>query len=121
MSDELRPASGHRHDQRRNRGAPSWWSELERLDLPEDVSDSTSHPMAQRPAPRRPTRTRSSDRVARWRAAALGALALLVAVALTMIAIGGGSARGVVSVILIFGVPAVLAVVTATVIVRRSG
>ena len=80
--------------------------------------------MAARPAPRRPRRPTSAhsrDRVARWRTAALGALALLVSVALTMVAIGGGAARTVVSVVLIFGVPAVLAVVTATVIVRRSG
>ena len=48
-------------------------------------------------------------------------MALLVAVALTIVAIGGGSLRPVVAVVLVFGVPAVLAVVTATVIVRRSG
>jgi hypothetical protein len=120
MSDELRSAQGHRHEQRRNRGAPSWWSELERVDLPEDVEDSTSRPMAARPAPRRPVSAHRRDRVARWRSAALGAVAFLVAVALTMVAIGGGAARTVVSVVLIFGVPAVLAVVTATVIVRRS-
>ena len=122
MSDELRSAPGHRPEQRRNRGAPSWWADLERLDLPEDHTDSTSGPAPPRPpAPRRPGPRRSSDRLARWRAAALGGMALLVAVALTIVAIGGGSVRPVVAVLLVFGVPAVLAVVTATVIVRRSG
>jgi len=122
MSDELRSAPGHRPEQRRNRGAPSWWADLERLDLPEDHTDSTSGPAPPRPpAPRRHGPRRSSDRLARWRAAALGGMALLVAVALTIVAIGGGSLRPVVAVLLVFGVPAVLAVVTATVIVRRSG
>jgi hypothetical protein len=122
MSDELRSAPGHRPEQRRNRGAPSWWSELERADLPADDNDSRSTPAPPRPrAPRRPRPVRSSDRLARWRAAAIGAVALLIAVAMCMIAIGGGSARTVVAVVLIFGVPAALAVVTATVIVRRSG
>ncbi|TMD95294.1 MAG: hypothetical protein E6I76_10840 [Chloroflexi bacterium] len=122
MSDELRSAPGHRPEQRRNRGAPSWWADLERLDLPEDHTDSTSGPAPPRPpAPRRHGPRRSSDRLARWRAAALGGMALLVAVALTIVAIGGGSLRPVVAVVLVFGVPAVLAVVTATVIVRRSG
>ena len=122
MSDELRSAPGHRPEQRRNRGAPSWWADLERLDLPEDHTDSTSGPAPPRPpAPRRRGPRRSSDRLARWRAAALGGMALLVAVALTIVAIGGGSLRPVVAVLLVFGVPAVLAVVTATVIVRRSG
>ena len=122
MSDELRSAPGHRPEQRRNRGAPSWWADLERLDLPEDHTDSTSGSAPPRPpAPRRHGPRRSSDRLARWRAAALGGMALLVAVALTIVAIGGGSLRPVVAVLLVFGVPAVLAVVTATVIVRRSG
>jgi hypothetical protein len=121
MSDELRSAPGHRPEQRRNRGAPSWWAELERADLPQDDSDSTSHPAPARNAPRRPRPVRSSDRLARWRAAAIGAVAVLIAVAMCIVAIGGGSARAVVAVVLVFGVPAALAVVTATVIVRRSG
>src|SRR5207237_390112 len=73
MSDELRSAPGHRPEQRRNRGAPSWWADLERLDLPEDHTDSTSGPAPPRPpAPRRHGPRRSSDRLARWRAAPLG-------------------------------------------------
>lgn len=121
MSDELRSAPGHRPEQRRNRGAPSWWSELERLDLPGDDS-SEPRRLAPRPSPRRPAPARRmSDRSSRLRNAALTALVVFVGALVGWIGIGGGSLRSVVVVLVVFGVPALLAVVTATLIVRRSG
>ncbi len=123
MSDELRSTPGPRHEQRRNRGAPSWWSELERVDLPEDDRSSDRlHPIVGRPAPRRSAPApRGSARIARLRTAAVLALVVVVAALVGWIGIGGGSLRSVVLVLAIFGVPALLAVVTATVIVRRTG
>ncbi len=49
------------------------------------------------------------------------ALVVVVAALVGWIGIGGGSLRSVVLVLVVFGVPALLAVVTATVIVRRTG
>lgn len=123
MSDELRSTPGPRHEQRRNRGAPSWWSELERIDLPEDDRSSDRlHPIIPRPAPRRPgPAPRSGGRAAGLRTAAVLGLVVLVAVLVGWIGMGGGSLRSVVLVLAVFGVPALLAVVTATVIVRRAG
>jgi hypothetical protein len=48
-------------------------------------------------------------------------LVVFVAALAAWIGIGGGSVRSVVVVLLVFGVPALLAVVTATVVIRRSG
>jgi hypothetical protein len=62
-----------------------------------------------------------SDRSTRLRNAALTALVVFVAALVAWIGIGGGSLRSVMVVLVVFGVPALLAVVTATVIVRRSG
>jgi uncharacterized membrane protein YccC len=123
MSDELRSAPGHRPEQRRNRGAPAWWAALDRSDLPEDDSAGASHRSpAARPAPRRPAAApRMTDRSIRLRNAAITALVVFIAALVTWIGIGGGSLRSVVVVLLVFGVPALLAVVTATLIVRRSG
>jgi hypothetical protein len=124
MSDELRSAPGHRPEQRRNRGAPRWWAELERSDLPPDDDSSTpggrppvrsstrNRPVGTRPAPSRPTRLRT---------AAITALVVFVAALVAWIGIGGGSMRSVVVVLLIFGVPALLAVVTASIVIRRAG
>lgn len=121
MSDELRSAPGHRPEQRRNRGAPAWWGALERADLPEDAGADRRAPLAP-PAPRRPAAApRQGDRSTRLRNAAVTALVVFVAALVTWIGIGGGSLRSVLVVLLVFGVPALLAVVTATVIVRRSG
>jgi hypothetical protein len=117
MSDELRSAPGHRPEQRRNRGAPAWWAALDRSDLPEDDSAGAPH---RSPAPRRPA-ARVTDRSTRLRNAAITALVVFIAALVTWIGIGGGSLRSVLVVLLVFGVPALLAVVTATLIVRRSG
>jgi uncharacterized membrane protein YccC len=121
MSDELRSAPGHRPEQRRNRGAPAWWAALDRADLPEDDDAGAPHPAA-RPAHRRPAAaSRVSDHSIRLRNAAITALVVFIAALVAWIGIGGGSLRSVVVVLLVFGVPALLAVVTATLIVRRSG
>jgi hypothetical protein len=119
MSDELRSAPGHRPEQRRNRGAPAWWAALERSDLPEDDSGGVPH---RSPSPRRPAgASRVTDRSTRLRNAAITAVVVFIAALVTWIGIGGGSLRSVLVVLLVFGVPALLAVVTATLIVRRSG
>jgi hypothetical protein len=122
MSDELRSAPGHRPEQRRNRGAPAWWAALDRSDLPEDDSAGAPHRSpAARPVPRRSAAAGVSDHSTRLRNAAITALVVFIAALVAWIGIGGGSLRSVVVVLLVFGVPALLAVVTATVIVRRSG
>jgi hypothetical protein len=122
MSDELRSAPGHRPEQRRNRGAPAWWAALDRSDLPEDESGDPHHSSAARPAPRRlVAATRVTDRSTRLRNAAITAVVVFIAALVAWIGIGGGSLRSVLVVLLVFGVPALLAVVTATLIVRRSG
>ena len=116
MSDELRSAPGHRPEQRRNRGAPVWWAALDRSDLPEDDSAGPHSPVA-RPA----TASLVSDHSTRLRNAAITAVVVFIAALVAWIGIGGGSLRSVRGVLLVFGVPALLAVVTATLIVRRSG
>ncbi|MEA2618092.1 MAG: hypothetical protein QOE72_3875 [Chloroflexota bacterium] len=123
MSDELRSAPGHRPEQRRNRGAPAWWAALDRSDLPEDDNGGDPHRSpAARPAPRRlVAATRVIDRSTRLRNAAITAVVVFIAALVAWIGIGGGSLRSVLVVLLVFGVPALLAVVTATLIVRRSG
>ncbi len=123
MSDELRSAPGHRPEQRRNRGAPAWWAALERSDLPEDDSAGDPRPSTvDRPAPRRsPAAAGLTGHSARARNAGITALVVFVAALVTWFGIGGGSLRSVVVVLLVFGVPALLAAVTAAVIVRRSG
>ncbi|HEX3605600.1 MAG TPA: hypothetical protein VH134_06730 [Candidatus Dormibacteraeota bacterium] len=124
MSDELRPApGGHRPDQRRNRGAPAWWAELDRADLPEDSGpeEPRGAPEARR-SPRRPAPlSAAAGRAGRLRNAMITGLVVFVAALAAWIGIGGGSVRSVVVVLLVFGVPALLAVVTATVVIRRSG
>jgi hypothetical protein len=123
MSDELRSAPGHRPEQRRNRGAPTWWAALDRSDLPEDESGGDPHRSpAARPASRRlVAATRVTDHSTRLRNAAITAVVVFIAALVAWIGIGGGSLRSVLVVLLVFGVPALLAVVTATLIVRRSG
>jgi hypothetical protein len=125
MSDELRSAPGHRPEQRRNGGAPAWWSELDRSDLPSD-DESGPAPARRAAAARPPARGRSEPwrpgpgRSARLRNAAITALVVLVAALVCWIGVGGGSIRSVVVVLLVFGVPALLAAATASVILRRT-
>ncbi len=122
MSDELRSAPGHRPEQRRNRGAPAWWAALDRSDLPEDDSAGAPRSGDERPVPRRPAAAPGvNGHSTRLRNAVITALVVFIAALVTWIGIGGGSLRSVVVVLLVFGVPALLAAVTAAVIVRRSG
>ena len=116
MSDEPRP-SAHPPDQRRSDGAPGWWSQLDRGDLPADA------PQAELPArwrlvgaPEPPSRRRRLH----LRGWLINVAALAVALSVIMLGVGVDSARGAVVVALIFGVPIVLVAITATVAVRRA-
>jgi hypothetical protein len=124
MSDELRSAPGHRPEQRGNHGAPAWWSELERSDLPDDDDPAPlRHPLAMRPPVRsRPVVRRSPpDRRRRLQTVAAIVLVVLVATMVSWFAIGGGGLRSILVVVLVFGVPALLATAAVTVILRRTG
>lgn len=125
MSDELRSAPGSRPEQRGNHGAPQWWSELERSDLPDD--DSPSAP-PRRPVPVRPparsrqvVRRQAPEGRTRRHTLALIVLVVVVATVVSWFAAGGGALRTILVVTLVFGVPALLALVTVTVILRRTG
>jgi hypothetical protein len=124
MSDELRSAPGHRPEQRGNHGAPAWWSELDRSDLPDgDSSPPSDLPTVTRPPARSRQVVRRPPVESRTRAQNVAVIALVIVVAtmVSWIAIGGGSLRSMVVVLLVFGVPAVLALAAVTVVLRRTG
>ena len=125
MSDELRPAPGHRPEQRRNHGAPAWWSELDRSDLPDDDGPPAPEwPAAARPprgGTRQVVRRPPPDGHTRLQNMAVIALVVVLATMVSWFAIGGGSLRSGLVVLLVLGVPALLAVAAVTVIVRRTG
>ena len=56
----------------------------------------------------------------RLRNAAITALVVFIAALAAWVGVGGGSTRSVVAVLVVFGVPALLAVAAATVVIRRS-
>jgi hypothetical protein len=144
MSDEsTRSAHGNPPHQGWGEGVPSWWAELERSDLPDD-------PMAAAIAARTGTgavapRSQRRDRPQPLRAAhlepprrALGGRApvitrrrllnaatlilMVVAVVLaTGIGLGDASARGLVVVALVFGVPTILTMLAVSLVMRRGG
>ncbi len=118
--DPLRPASGQQSDPRPTAGAPAWWGELGRPDLP---LDGEAPPAPSEPAPAAHTNVPRQDavRVARrWRGWAFNLAVLAAAVLIICIGIGAISPRAVLTAALIFGVPLVLAALTATVVTRRS-
>ena len=116
MSEEPRP-SAHPPDQRRGDGAPAWWSQLDRGDLPDDAGK------AERAAPRRavaagpPAAPRRRLHIRGW---LINVAALAVALLVIMLGVGVDSARGALLVALVFGVPMILVAITATVAVRRT-
>jgi hypothetical protein len=119
--DPPRPASGQQSDPRPIAGAPAWWGALGRPDLPLDGEDAPPPvqlaPAAHAPAGGPPAAGRSTRR---WRAWAFNIAVLAVAVLIVCMGLGVVSLSMFITVALLFGVPAVLAAVTATVVARRS-
>ena len=113
MSEEPRP-SARQHDQRRSDGAPAWWAQLERGDLPDDAGGV-----------RRLNHSRATGEVAQQRRAhrlrswLINSTALVIALLVIMLGVGVDSARGAIVAALIFGVPMLLVAVTASVAARR--
>ena len=118
--DPPRPPSGQQSDPRPAAGAPAWWNALGRPDLPDDLDE----PAPVIPLPRRPARPDPARTVratsSRWRALALNALVLAVAVLIICIGVGVVSIKMFLTVGLLFGVPLVVAAITAVVVARRS-
>jgi hypothetical protein len=125
MSDES-SRSARPSGQRRNDGAPAWWSALERADLPEDQGVPAAHrrwyegDTAGAPPPEvvkasAPRRVRPA-----W---VINTLVFLAIALMLMVALGGvvGSAGDMLLTIsLVIGVPALLVVITTVVVARRS-
>jgi hypothetical protein len=123
MSDES-SRSARPSGQRRNDGAPTWWSALERADLPEDPDVPAAHrrwyegetSAAGRPeivGGETPRRIRPDWMINTLMALAI-AVVLVVALGITDVA---GDAP---TVLMLIGVPLILAVVTTLVVARRS-
>lgn len=127
MSDEVfRSAPGNPPDQRRDHPAPSWWSELERGDLPDDFGVA--------PSPRGEDGPPTSDRLRSlwWRSpvSTLGVpyphvpalIALVVALAglVAWLAVGLDSMRGALVTSLLIAGPAASAGAAAWLVVRRG-
>jgi hypothetical protein len=123
MSDES-SRSARPSGQRRNDGAPAWWSALERADLPEDQGvpaahrrwyegDATAAPHLEIVGGEARRRIRPA-----WVINTLVALAvaLVLVVALGVI----GSAGNVLTLSMLIGVPVMLVVITTVVVARRS-
>jgi hypothetical protein len=123
MSDES-SRSARPSGQRRNDGAPAWWSALERADLPEDQGvpaahrrwyegDATAAPQPEIVKAAMPRRIRPA-----W---VINTLVVLALAFVLMVALGVvGSAGDVLTISMLIGVPAVLVVVTTVVVARRS-
>ena len=151
MSDESpRSAHGNPPHQGWGEGIPSWWSELERSDLPDDPLTPRSAARAGTGTARRAGQSRRErDRVASLRMTSGGApfasrpsahaqgpiafirhrlgnaatlaLVLVAAVLATWIGLGDASARGLLVVVLVFGVPTILTMLAVSLVVRRGG
>jgi hypothetical protein len=112
MSDDAaRPTQGNRPGQRRGRGAPTWWDELQRTDLPDDPRAESVVETAgwevQNAFPGRPTGRSRLVSVVSLLTAVLVAVAVAVAVWVATAATGrsvGATAA------VIIGVPATLLV-----------
>jgi hypothetical protein len=123
MSDES-SRSARPSGQRRNDGAPAWWSALERADLPEDQGvpaahrrwyegDATAAPqpeIAKAVAPRRIRRA--------WVINTVFCLALAVVLIVALGVVDPAGSAFTLS--MLIGVPAFLVVITTVVVARRS-
>jgi len=121
MSDES-SRSARPSGQRRNDGAPTWWSALERVDLPEDTDVPAAHrrwyedgASAARPeivGGETPRRNRPA-----WMINTLMALAVAVVLVVVLSFVDAGNAL---TASMLIGVPLILAVITTLVVARRS-
>src|ERR1700680_5108113 len=123
MSDES-SRSARPSGQRRNDGAPAWWSALERADLPEDQGAPAAHrrwyegDATAAPQPE----VISSAAQHRFRPAWI--VNTLVALAVAVVLMGAlgvsDSAGDVLTISMLIGVPVLLVVITTLVVARRS-
>jgi hypothetical protein len=123
MSDES-SRSARPSGQRRNDGAPTWWSALERADLPEDQGvpaahrrwyegEATAAPHPEIVGVEAPRRIRPA-----W---IINTLVVLGFALVLMVALGVfDSAGDALTVSMLIGVPLILAVITTLVVARRS-
>jgi hypothetical protein len=119
--DPPRPASGQQSDPRPIAGAPAWWGALGRPDLPLDGDDAPEPVSLAPPAHARVGAARWSSRGSRhWRSWAFNLAVLAVAILIVCVGVGVVSLSMFITVALVFGVPAVLAAVTAAIVARRS-
>jgi hypothetical protein len=121
MPDESSRSAPSQGPQRRD-GAPEWWSELERADLPEDrVTTAVQSAWFTEAEPTSVRHVAGMQGIpTRRRAWLINAVAVVVALAVIMLALGVDSPRSVLIVGLLFGVPIVLVAITATVAARRA-
>jgi len=119
MSEEV-PRSAHSPGRRRSDGAPSWWPELDRTDLPDDEEAAgTAQWAAARPRSALAAAPRQRAIPSRKRAWLINIAALVVALGVIMFGVGVDSPHSVIVVALLFGVPMVLVAVAATIAARR--
>jgi uncharacterized integral membrane protein len=118
--DPPRSPSGQQSDPRPAAGAPPWWGALGRPDLPLDGDDSPAPIRMAPPAHSRGRRAATSHRPRRWTAWVLNSAVLALAVLIICIGVGVVSFKMFLTVGLLFGVPLVLAALTAVVVARRS-
>jgi len=120
MSDESsRPTPGRTPDRYPQSTPPSWWAELERLDLPERnpprrlgdlmrVERSSLPPVA------------GHDDATRWRSFGVGLVVIMTAVLIGVVALGDPSLRGIEVAALVLGIPAIVATGIVLLITRHS-
>jgi hypothetical protein len=128
MSDES-SRSARPSGQRRNDGAPVWWSALERVDLPEDPAVPAAHrrwyeesaSMAAVPPPPR-AEVAGGDAPHRIRPAwIVNTLVAMVVLMVLMVALGVvDSPWDALTLTMLIVVPLVLVVITTLVVARRS-
>ena len=118
MSDDPpRPVSGQQSDPRPAADAPAWWAALGRPDLPLD-SDKPA-PVRMAPPAHTPASPNAS-RGTRLRSWGFNLAVLAMAVLIVCVGIGVVSVSAFLTAALLFGVPLIVAAVSATVVARRS-
>jgi hypothetical protein len=118
--DPPRPASGQQPDPRPTAGAPAWWGALGRPDLPLDGGVTPHEVHVAPPAHMTGQKAPTAGGQRRWRLWVLNAVVLLIVALIVSVGLGALSLKMFVTVALVFGVPVVLAAVTATVMARHS-
>jgi hypothetical protein len=124
MSDES-SRSARPSGQRRNDGAPAWWSALERVDLPEDPGVPAAHRRWYEgevsAAPSRPEVVGGETPRGIQPAWVFNTLVALAVAMVVIVALGiVGSPGSAATVAMLIGVPSILVAVTVLVVARRS-